>query len=271
MTLPSTAAQVPGNHRVHPRFALDPMLAVDGRRPIALITGGSRGIGRATVLALAEAGADTAFTWHSRGEAAHETEELARGWGGRVLSLQADAADFANAQQVVDEVASTLGPPTILVNNAGITHDQVVWKMSEAAWDEVLDRNVKSCFNYVRAVVPHMRAAGAGRVISLTSINALRGKFGQSNYTASKAAIIGLTKTVAREVGRFHVTVNAIAPGLVQTEMASKEVRRRALDETVLSCLSEPEDVAGVVLFLCTRAARQITGDVIKVDGGQYL
>jgi len=243
---------------------------LDVRRPVALVTGGSRGIGRAIVLALAGAGARVAFTFHRGREAADALCAEAASQGLDVQAVQADASSYDDAQRVAAEV----GPPSILVNNAGVAHDGVIWKMSEAAWDEVIDLNLKGCFNYVRAVTPSMREERDGRIVSITSINALRGKFGQGNYTASKAGIIGLTKTVAREMGRYGVNVNAVAPGLIETEMADAmpaEVRQQSLDGTVLGRLGPPGDVAPAVLFLCSRAARHITGEVLKVDGGQYL
>lgn len=254
-------------------YALDAPLGRHGA-PVALVTGASRGIGRAIALALARAGADLALTYNESASAAEQVRDEALSFGRQALCLQANAADHARALQVVEEIVATLGTPGILVNNAGATRDGVIWKMAESAWDDVIDLNLKGCFNYIRAVAPAMRAAGGGRIVSITSINALRGKFGQSNYTASKAGIIGLTKTVAREMGRSGVTVNAVAPGLIETEMAQAlpdDVRDRALAETVLGRLGSVEDVAAAVLYLCSRGARHVTGEVLKVDGGQYL
>ena len=162
----------------------------------------------------------------------------------------------------------------ILVNNAGINWDGVIWKMTEEQWDSVLNTNLKGCFNYIRAVAPVFREQQAGKIINITSINGLRGKFGQANYSASKAGIIGLTKSVARELGKYSVNVNAVAPGLIETDMmknAEESVRAAALEDIVLKRIGQPDDVANMVAFLCTDLARHITGEVIKVDGGQYI
>jgi 3-oxoacyl-[acyl-carrier protein] reductase len=175
---------------------------------------------------------------------------------------------------MVDSVVEEFGKLDILVNNAGINWDGVIWKMSEEQWDKVIDINLKGYFNYVRAVAPLFREQKSGKIVNVTSINGLRGKFGQANYSASKAGIIGLTKTVARELGKYGVNVNAVAPGLIETDMmkqASEEVRKMAIEEIVLKRIGHPEEVANVVAFLCSEMARHITGEVIKVDGGQYI
>jgi 3-oxoacyl-[acyl-carrier protein] reductase len=167
-----------------------------------------------------------------------------------------------------------LGRLDILVCNAGITRDAVVWKMSEEAWDQVLDVNLKGCFTFCRAAAPVFRAQRSGRIVTISSINGLRGKVGQANYAASKAGMVALTKTLARELGPSGVTVNCVAPGLVATEMMASlptEVLDRALKESALGRIAQPEDVAQVVAFLCSDRARHVTGEVIKVDGGQYI
>ena len=178
------------------------------------------------------------------------------------------------AQAMVDTVVKEFGRVDILVNNAGVNRDAVIWKMTEEQWDEALAINLKGYFNYIRAVAPLFKDQGSGKIVNVTSINGIRGKFGQSNYTAAKAGIIGLTKTVARELARFNVNCNAVAPGLIETEMmktAPEEVKQKALAEIVLGRLGTPEEVAWLVSFLCTEKARHITGEVIKVDGGQYI
>ncbi|MBM3266910.1 MAG: 3-oxoacyl-ACP reductase FabG [Candidatus Sericytochromatia bacterium] len=241
--------------------------------PVALVTGGSQGIGRAIVLDLASAGARVAFTWW-RDDGAAEVVREAQAIGATVTAYEADVADCDRAREVVADLDTSVGPPSILVNNAGITQDGVVWKLAEEAWDAVLDVNLKGCFNYIRAVASGMRTRNAGRIVNIASINGMRGKFGQSNYSASKAGVIGLTKSVARELGPCNINVNAISPGLIDTRMCRalpEEIREKARQEAVLGRLGQPEDVAGVVRFLCSRAARHITGEVIKVDGGQYL
>ena len=162
----------------------------------------------------------------------------------------------------------------ILVNNAGINWDGVIWKMTEEQWDSVIEINLKGCFNYIRAVAPIFREKKSGKIVNITSINGMRGKFGQANYSASKAGIIGLTKTVAKELGKYGINVNAVAPGLIETDMmkqATEKVRKMAIEEIVLKRIGLPEDVADVVAFMCSEMARHITGEVIKVDGGQYI
>jgi acetoacetyl-CoA reductase/3-oxoacyl-[acyl-carrier protein] reductase len=162
----------------------------------------------------------------------------------------------------------------LLVNNAGITRDRSLLNMSDAEWSSVIDVNLTGAFNMMRAVVPGMAAQGFGRVVNITSINGLRGKFGQANYAAAKAGLIGLTKTAAREFGRKGVTVNAVAPGMVMTDMARKlprEVLDRAGAEAVLPALADTHDISDAVLFLLSDAARAITGEVLRVDAGQYI
>jgi 3-oxoacyl-[acyl-carrier protein] reductase len=175
---------------------------------------------------------------------------------------------------MVDDVIREFGGIDILVNNAGINWDGVIWKMSEEQWDSVIDINLKGYFNYIRTVAPIFREQKSGKIVNVTSINGLRGKFGQANYSASKAGIIGLTKTVAKELGKYGVNVNAVAPGLIETDMmkqATEEVRKMAIEEIVLKRIGMPEEVANVVVFMCSEMARHITGEVIKVDGGQYI
>jgi 3-oxoacyl-[acyl-carrier protein] reductase len=175
---------------------------------------------------------------------------------------------------MVQTVVKELGRVDILVNNAGVNRDAVIWKMTEEQWDEALDINLKGYFNYIRSVAPLFKDQGSGKIVNVTSINGLRGKFGQSNYTAAKAGIIGLTKTVARELAKSNVNCNAVAPGLIETDMvkqAPEDVRQKAMAEIVLGRIGAPEEVAYVVTFLCTEKSRHITGEVIKVDGGQYI
>lgn len=246
----------------------------DIKEPVAIVTGGSRGIGREIVLSLASAGAKVAFTYGSDYASAKELLDLIENQGGKALAMQADAGDFKRAHEVINEAVEKLGTPYILVNNAGIARDKVIWKMEEKAWDEVLDLNLKGFFNYINAVAPLMRERKSGKIVNITSINGIRGKFGQSNYAASKAGIIGLTKSVAKELGPSNINVNAVAPGMINTFMAdsiSHEALEKSRNETVLGRIGEPSDVANLVLFLCSAAARHITGEVIKVDGGQYI
>ncbi len=230
----------------------------DGRT--AIVTGGARGIGRGIAERLARLGAEVHVFDREAGPAAD--------------GLAFHAVDIADAASVASAVASLPRPAVLLVNNAGITRDRSLVKMSDEEWESVIDVNLSGAFRVLRAVAPGMIAAGYGRVVNVASINGLRGKFGQANYSASKAGLIGLTKTAARELGPKGVTVNAIAPGMVLTEMTlalAEEFRQRALDETLLKRLPEVEDVAAVVLFLLSDAARMVTGEVIRVDAGQYI
>ncbi len=241
---------------------------------VAIVTGGTRGIGRAIALDLAANGADVALNYRKSVELAAELAESIRGIGRRAITVQADVSSFDDAQRMAQTVLDKLGRVDILVNNAGMNWDGVVWKMAEEQWDRVIDVDLKGTFNYTRAVTPFFRQQGAGKIVNITSINGLRGKFGQTNYSAAKAGVIGFTKACARELGRASVNVNAVAPGLIETEMvrnAPEKVRDMALAEIVLGRLGLPEEVAHVVTFLCSEKSRHITGQVIQVDGGQYI
>lgn len=235
-------------------------LRLEGRT--AVVTGGARGIGLAIVEALLEHGAAVHVLDRERSAALD-------GSAARFHAL--DIADPADVAAAADALPADT---TLLVNNAGITRDRSLIKMSDEEWRSVLDVNLTGAFNMIRALAPRMREAGGGRIVNITSINGLRGKFGQANYTAAKAGLIGLTKTAARELGPRGITVNAIAPGMVMTEMAEgldEEVKGRARAEAVLGELALPADIANAVLFLLSDAARMITGEVIRVDAGQYI
>ena len=245
---------------------------LDGK--IALVTGGSSGIGTAIVQSFAQAGAHVAFTYHSNKEGAEAVLAEIEAMGVKGAYFQADMADFAKAQEVVDQVTEKFGSLDILVNNAGANQDKVVWKMTETMWDEVIDTDLKGVFNYIRAASPNFREKKYGRIITVSSINALRGKFGQSNYAAAKAGVIGLSKSVAKELGRSNVTVNVVCPGLIATKMIQSmpdDFKEKAMKEIVLGRIGTPEDVAEVITFLSGDGAKHITGEVIKVDGGQYI
>ncbi|MDE3053885.1 MAG: 3-oxoacyl-ACP reductase FabG [Gemmatimonadota bacterium] len=240
----------------------------------ALITGGGRGIGAAVARALAREGCAVALVERCANDSARALAAELSDAGAHAMALEADVSDFAAAEPTVAAAVEGLGRLDILVANAGISRDGVVWKLTEAAWDEVLDVNLKGVFAYCRAVAPVFRAQKSGRVVTISSINGLRGKFGQANYAASKAGVVALTKTVARELGAFGVTANCVAPGMIRTEMTAalpEDVLARAVGETVLGRAGEPGDVAEVVAFLCTERARHVTGTVIQVDGGQYI
>jgi 3-oxoacyl-[acyl-carrier protein] reductase len=239
----------------------------------ALVTGGASGIGAAIAIELADDGADVAIVdLHT--EECIPVQARIDSLGRKSLAIAADVSSFEAAQKAVDKVIVEFGKLDLLVCNAGITADAVIWKMSEAHWDRVLDVNLKGYFNYIKAAAPVMREQKWGRIVCITSINGLRGKFGQSNYSASKAGVIGLVKSAAKELGRSGITVNAVAPGMILTEMMGglpEEVKQRALEETAVGRLGVPEDVAHMVSFLCSDFARHVTGEVIKVDGGQYI
>jgi 3-oxoacyl-[acyl-carrier protein] reductase len=247
---------------------------MDLKNKSAIVTGGSLGIGAAIAMKLGECGANVAINYRKHKEEAEQVIQKVEEAGGKGLPVRADVSSFQDAEQMVETVKNTFGGLDILVNNAGINWDGVIWKMTEEQWDKVLSVNLKGFFNYIHAVAPIFRAQKSGKIVNVTSINGIRGKFGQSNYTASKAGIIGLTKTVARELGKNGINVNAVAPGLIETDMviqAPESVKQMALDEIVLKRIGKPEEVANVVAFLASELSRHITGEVIKVDGGQYI
>jgi 3-oxoacyl-[acyl-carrier protein] reductase len=196
--------------------------------------------------------------------------------GRKALAVKCDISSFAEAESVVKKAVDEFGGLDILVNNAGMNWDGVSWKMSEEQWDRVIEVNLKGYFNFTRQVAPIFKDQKYGKIINITSINGMRGKFGQSNYSASKAGIIGFTKAVAKELGAFNVNVNAVAPGLIETTMLKESDSRdkiidMAMNEIVLKRVGQPEDLANVVAFLASDKARHVTGEVIKVDGGQYI
>ncbi len=241
---------------------------------VALVTGGNRGIGRAIALELASEGADVAFVdLKIEAEAQDVVAEIQK-LGRRALALQADVTDFSRAQQVVEQVIATLGSLDILVNNAGIHQNQPIWVMEEGQWDAVVDVSLKGSFNYMHAVAEHFRQQKSGKIVSISSIHALRGREAGPNYSAAKAGMIGLSKSVARDLGPYGVNVNVVAPGIVETDMVRalpSNVKDGFVSQIVLGHIGQPEDVAHVVTFLCSDKARHIHGEVIKVDGGQYI
>jgi 3-oxoacyl-[acyl-carrier protein] reductase len=226
----------------------------------AVVTGAARGIGEAIGTALAAAGA-IVHCFDVGREAGHSPFVYHR-------------VDTTDPAAVEAAVAALPRVPTLLVNNAGITRDRTLAKMSDVEWSSVLSVNLTGTFHMIRAIGPRMVAQGFGRIVNITSINGLRGKFGQGNYAASKAGLIGLTKTAAREFGKAGVTVNAVAPGMVMTDMARglpADVTAQASREATLPRLAEPSDVSAAVLFLLSDGARAITGEVLRVDAGQYI
>ncbi len=249
-------------------------ISMDLAGKTAIVTGGSVGIGAAIAIKLAECGAKVAINYRKHQEEAEAVIAAIEKAGGKGFLVQADTSVFADAEKMVQAVVAKYGKIDILVNNAGINWDGVIWKMTEEQWDSVININLKGYFNYVRAVSPFMRDQKSGKIINITSINGLRGKFGQVNYSASKAGIIGMTKALAKELGKYNVNVNAIAPGLIETEMmknADESVRTQALADIIIGRIGDPEDIANAVAFLASELARHITGEIIKVDGGQYI
>jgi 3-oxoacyl-[acyl-carrier protein] reductase len=228
----------------------------------ALVTGASRGIGRAIALELARAGASVVVSYNTGTEAA---EELANEIGGQ--AVQADVADSASAAALVEAA----GDLDILVNNAGVTRDGLLVRMSDDDWRTVLDTNLSSCFHTSRAVTRGMMRKRAGVIVNISSIVGLRGNWGQTNYAASKAGIIGFTKSLARELGSRNVRANVVVPGYVKsrlTDVLPEDATKAMLDNTPLGRLGDPEDVAGAVRFLCSDEASFVTGAVLLVDGG---
>jgi len=241
---------------------------------VALVTGGSRGIGRAIVQELAAEGCDVAFTYRQdTGSAEDVVDHLGRS-GRRCRAFQADVTDLAEAQRVVQEIVANWGRLDILVNNAGIHRNKAIWDIDEDLWDSVVDVNLKGTFNYIRAVAPLFREQRGGNIVTISSIHGLRGRAAGPNYSAAKAGVIGLSKSVARDLGPFGVNVNVVAPGIIETDMVralSPEVKDGFVSTIVLGRIGQPEDVANLVAFLCSAKARHIHGEVIKVDGGQYI
>jgi len=243
-------------------------LGVDGRA--ALVTGAASGIGAAVAVALAREGCDIALVDRAGDGPVAAVEALGR----RACAISADVRDFAAAARAVATVRERLGRIDILVCSAGITADAPVWKMTETQWDDVIAVNLKGVWNYNRAAAPVLREQRYGRIVNIASINGLRGKFGQANYAASKAGVIALSKTLARELGKYDVNVNVVAPGFVSTPMTRglpDEVLAAATREAALGRVGTPELIAAVVAFLCSEQARHITGAVLRVDGGQYM
>lgn len=239
-----------------------------------LVTGGSRGIGKSIALKLAELGANVAITYSRSSEAADEVVKEIQAYGVKGVAMQADAVDFARADEVVSEIVNEWGSLDVLVNNAGITKDNLLLRLDEQAWDDVINTNLKSVFNYSKAATKPMMRARGGSIINISSVVGLSGNAGQSNYAASKAGIIGFTKSFAKELSSRNIRANVIAPGYITTEMTgslNEKVLEAIKTETPLGRAGEPEEVAHCVAFLASEWSSYITGEVIRVDGGMAM
>lgn len=241
---------------------------------IALVTGGSRGIGRAISLKLAEAGCHTAILYAGREDAARQTAADIENLGVRALAIQCDVSDENQADTAFKRVCEELGAPDILVNNAGIVRDALAMRMSAESFRAVLDTNLTGAFNMIHACLPLFIRRRSGRIINISSVSGMMGNPGQANYASSKAGMIGLTKTIAREVASRGITVNAVAPGFIETDMTrsmSESALKSGLSAVPMGRMGSPEDVANAVRFLAGDDAGYITGCVLKVDGGMYI
>ncbi len=238
---------------------------------VALVTGASRGIGRAIALRFAQEGANVAFTYLSSVEKGQALEAELQALGINAKGYRSDASDFKQAEELITQVLADFGRVDVLINNAGITKDGLLMRMSEEQWDTVIQVNLKSVFNLTKAAIKPMMKAKAGSIINLTSVVGLRGNAGQANYAASKAGIIGFTKSVALELGSRNIRSNAIAPGFIETEMTG-ELNAAATEEWTKSIPlkrgGQPEEVADACIFLASDLSRYITGQVLQVDGG---
>ncbi len=241
---------------------------------VAVITGSSRGIGRQIARSMAEEGAIVIINYNGSKARADETAEEIRSFGGQAETYQCDVSDFNQAAGLMEYVVKTYGRVDILVNNAGITRDNLLMKMSEEEFDAVLNTNLKGAFNCIRHVSRQMIKQRSGKIINISSVSGVLGNAGQANYSASKAGIIGLTKSAAREMASRNITVNAIAPGFIDTEMTqvlSESVRMAAEAQIPMKRFGKTEDIANMAVFLASEKAGYITGQVIHVDGGMAM
>ena len=272
------AANVPAGAAVQERP--EPLRAGDSLQGrVAVVTGGATGLGRSVALEFAQRGCAVAFNYvelPGRDVTAQAllTETAIKAHGVRCHSARCDVRRMDEVDKFIADTKDRLGSVHYLVNNAGVTHDGALWRLTAEAWQEVMDTNVTGAFNCIHAVAPLMRAQRFGKIVNVASHQAFRPGFGIANYAASKAALIGLTKAAAVDLGSSNINVNAVAPGFVKTELLTqlpREVLERAEHESVLGRVAEPEDVSRVITFLCSDVARHITGQVIVVDGGLTL
>ena len=241
---------------------------------VAVVTGGSRGLGAEIVRELAQDGADVVFTYLQDSTSAKQVVEQVQALGRRGMALQADASDARAAQQVVQEAVRQFGSLHLLVCNAGVVATGALWKMALESWDRVIDVSLTGAFNYLQAVAKAFMEQRYGKIVCIGSINGLRGRIGSIGYNAAKAGLVGLVKTAAAELGQYDVNVNLVAPGFIETPSQTNTpevIRDLVLKECAIKRLGTPPDIAPIVVFLCTDAARHVTGQIIKVDAGQYL
>lgn len=247
---------------------------MDRIEKIALVTGGSRGIGRAIAIRLSRAGAFVWINYLRNGDAAAETLRILREGGGDGALVPFDVSDFSVVQKSIGKLVDTRGPVDILVNNAALSRDGLIVRAGENQWDEMIGTNLKGVFNCCRAVVREMMKSRGGRIINITSIVADAGNPGQSIYSASKAGVLGFTRSLARELGPRNITVNAVSPGFIETDMTAslpEESRKKIFAGIPLGRPGNPEDVAAAVAFLASEEASYITGQIIHVNGGLYM
>ena len=241
---------------------------------VALVTGASRGIGRAIALKLAADGAKVAINFAGNLAKAEEVKNTIEANGGEALLVQGDISDFEKVSDIVKNVVDTWGKIDILVNNAGITRDNLLLKMSETDFDEVIATNLKGVFNCTKAVTRLMMKQHSGRIVNMSSVVGLMGNAGQANYSAAKAGIIGFTKSAAKEFAPRGITVNAVAPGFIATDMTDaipEKIKTGLIEKIPMGKIGDPEDVANAVLFLVSEKAAYITGQIISVDGGMAM
>lgn len=241
---------------------------------VALVTGASRGIGRATALMLAERGANVAINYQGNEERAREVLNQVEEMGREAILVKADVSDYEQVEKMVDEVLRRFGRIDILVNNAGITRDTLIMRMKEEDWDAVINTNLKGVFHCIKAVTRPMMKQRSGKIINLSSVVGVSGNPGQANYVAAKAGVIGLTKSAAKELASRGITVNAVAPGFIETDMTDvldEKLKEEMLKWIPLARFGKPEDVARLICFLSSSDADYITGQVIHVDGGMVM